>query len=173
MSEPDAVNLKTLLSSAKALLKPPQPLPSSPPALLERLRSSSELLPSWRSKPGWGEDDELDEIGDDDDSDKDKRKARRDALVQLVGKRSLDIVVGMQEWLEKEFWPLEARGGLDAKECELTTVRIKLTSSPSWHGGPQAVAPAARPRRGELPPFPDYRVHCWTAFACTDEPRLP
>lgn len=123
MSEPDAVNLKTLLSSAKALLRPPQPLPSSPPALLERLRSSSELLPSWRTKPGWGEDDELDEIGDDDDSDKDKRKARRDALVKLVGKRSLDIVVGMQEWLEKEFWPLEARGGLDAKECKLRKPR--------------------------------------------------
>lgn len=129
----DAVNLKTLLAAAKALLRPPAPLPSSPPALLERLRSSSELLPSWRNKPGWGEDDELDEIGDDDESDKEKRKVRRDALVQLAGKRSLDIVVGMQEWLEKEFWPLDARDGLDAKECKFAGKLSELTVSLAWN----------------------------------------
>lgn len=123
MAEPEQVNLKALLNSAKALLRPPQPLPSSPPLLLERLKASSELLPTWRQKEGWREDDELEEIGDDDDSDKAKRKARRDTLVLTVGKRSLDIVVGMQEWLEKEFWPIDDRGGLDAKECELTCGR--------------------------------------------------
>lgn len=109
--------LKTLLAAGKALLKPPDPLPSAPQLLLERLRESSALLP-WSDRAGWTEDDELDEIGDDDADDRGKRKARRDQLVLLVGQRCLDLVVAIQAFLGKEFWPAEYRQGLKETDCK-------------------------------------------------------
>lgn len=112
-------NLKALLAAGTALLRPPEPLPSTPPALIERLKAASELVP-WRDRPGWSEDDELEEIGDDDlERDVVKRKARRDTLVLLVGQRALDLLVAMQAWLGKEFWPREHKDGLGEKDCEL------------------------------------------------------
>lgn len=113
MSEPP---LKTLLAAGNALLEPPNPLPSDPPALLGRLKAAGDLL-EWRDRPGWTEDDELEEIGDG-DSDLAKRKARRDALVLLVGQRALDLLVAMQGVLAKEFWPAEHKKGLGEKDCE-------------------------------------------------------
>lgn len=116
MEQKQQPTLKDLLLASKALLQPPAPLPSSPPELLSRLRESSALLP-WRDRAGWTEDDELDQIGDD-DQDAAIRKQRRDELVRLVGSRSLDLVITMQAILVKEFWPVEQREGLDAKDCE-------------------------------------------------------
>lgn len=115
MSEP---SLKTLIAAGKALLQPPNPLPSAPPELLQRLRESSAELSIWRDRPGWTEDDELDEIGDDDTEDVSKRKARRDQLVLLVGQRCLDIVAAMHSFLGMEFWPADQRHGHGEKDCE-------------------------------------------------------
>lgn len=117
-------NLKTLLAAGNALLQPPEPLPSAPPALIARLKAAGDLVP-WRDRPGWTEDDELEEIGDDDpEGSVAKRKARRDALVLLVGQRSLDLVVAMQAWLAKEFWPPEHKDGLGEKDCEFLDIRL-------------------------------------------------
>ena len=118
-TSPQSLSLKQLLGVGTALLQPPAPLPSSPPELLDRLRQSSALVPpEWRQKAAWSEDDELDEIGDDENqNDPARRKQRRDALVLLAGLRCLDIITAMQALLVKEFWPLEQRGGLDAKDC--------------------------------------------------------
>ncbi|BEI84139.1 hypothetical protein CcaverHIS002_0407430 [Cutaneotrichosporon cavernicola] len=121
MGEP---TLKTLLTAGNALLEPPNPLPSAPPALLQRLKASGELLP-WRERPGWTEDLELEEIGDD-DTDPAKRKKRRDALVMLVGQRSLDLLVAMQGVLVKEFWPAEHKDGLVEKDFLLGTADLRL-----------------------------------------------
>jgi hypothetical protein len=121
-------SLKQLISTSKALLQPPAPLPSSPPELLDRLRQSSALVP-WRNKPGWTEDDELEQIGDDD-----KPKQRRDELVLVVGLRCLDIIEAMQEFLSKEFWPVDERGGLDAKDCTFVPgceVRSRISTDAS------------------------------------------
>lgn len=111
--------IKTLLAAATALLAPPAPLPSAPPALLERLRASSALLPGWRTRAGWTDDDELEQIGDDDDEASPARKERRDALVQLVGRRCLDILLALQAILGKEFWPAEFKDGMGDKDCGL------------------------------------------------------
>jgi hypothetical protein len=34
-----------------------------------------------------------------------------------VGKRSIDLVVALQWWLSKEFWPVNLREGLNEKDC--------------------------------------------------------
>ncbi|GMK57294.1 hypothetical protein CspeluHIS016_0401280 [Cutaneotrichosporon spelunceum] len=121
MGEP---SLKTLLAAGNALLEPPNPLPSAPPALLERLKASGERLP-WHDRPGWTEEDELEEVGDD-DVDPAKRKVRRDALVMLVGQRALDLLVAMQGVLSKEFWPIEHKDGLGEKDFLLGTADQRL-----------------------------------------------
>ncbi|TXT03818.1 hypothetical protein VHUM_04339 [Vanrija humicola] len=130
-SSPGTESIKTLLASATALLAPPAPLPSAPPALLERLRASSAVLPAWRTRPGWTEDDELEQIGDDDEASA-GRKERRDALVQLVGRRCLDILLAMQAQLAKEFWPAEFKDGMGDKDfllgtADLRTMRLMLS----------------------------------------------
>lgn len=40
-----------------------------------------------------------------------------DQLRILVGDRCLNLLVGMQRWLEKEHWPPEAREGLANSDC--------------------------------------------------------
>ncbi|CAK9786131.1 hypothetical protein CC85DRAFT_257343 [Cutaneotrichosporon oleaginosum] len=119
-----APHLKTLLAAGNALLEPPSPLPSAPPALLARLKAAGDLLP-WRDRPGWSDDDELEAVGDDGD-DPVKRKARRDALVMLVGQRALDLLVAMQGVLAKEFWPAEHKDGMGEKDFLLGTADQRL-----------------------------------------------
>lgn len=111
--------IRDLLDAGYTLLEPPAPIPSAPLALLDRLRNSAANVPVWRNRPAWNEDDELELIGIDSDADTDpvKRKQRRDELVLIVGERCVDLVVGLQWWLSKEFWPVNLREGLSEKDC--------------------------------------------------------
>jgi hypothetical protein len=120
----DRTALKSLLKVGTTLLQPPAPLPSAPAQILERLRQSSLLVPEWRDRAGWREEDELEEIGDDDETDAARRKERRDALVLAVGLRCLDILVAMQGVLEREFWPVEQRGIMEPKDCRSWLWRV-------------------------------------------------
>ncbi|KAL1405390.1 hypothetical protein Q8F55_009021 [Vanrija albida] len=150
-------SIKTLLASATALLAPPAPLPSAPPALLERLRASSAVLSSWRTRPGWTEDDELDQIGDDDEASR-ARKERRDALVQLVGRRCLDLLLALQAQLGKEFWPAEFKDGLGDKDFLLGTADLRVVRLMLSHAVASLLLPltlayvVGLPRRAPLDP---------------------
>jgi hypothetical protein len=112
--------LKVLLAASQALLRPPEPLPSSPPVLVARLRSASALLPeAWRlAQQGWHPDTELEQVGDDDLRDAPRRRERREGLLLVVGWRCFTLLREMQLWLEKEFWPVEERPGLNDQDCE-------------------------------------------------------
>lgn len=123
-SLPSQPGLKSLLSAAKELLRPPEPLPASPVKLLSRLSSASALLPaSWKNEQsGWLDSDEIEDIGDDsslkDPEDSARRKRRRDQLVYIVGKRCMILVVALQGFLVKEFLPPTDRGGFETKDCK-------------------------------------------------------
>jgi hypothetical protein len=79
--------LKQCLREANALLVPPSPLPTSPNELAKRL--NIELSP----------------------------KHTKAELQISVGKRCLGLLVDIQAWLEKEYWPVEHRDGLEASDC--------------------------------------------------------
>lgn len=118
--------LKVLLAASQALLRPPEPLPSSPPELLARLRSAGALLPeAWRlAHQGWHPVTELEQVGDDDLRDVPRRRERREGLLLVVGWRCFKLLREMQEWLEREFWPAEEREGLNDQDCELVDVLL-------------------------------------------------
>ncbi|OCF31043.1 hypothetical protein I316_07314 [Kwoniella heveanensis BCC8398] len=131
------LSLKQLLKSSDTLLKPPSPLSSNPPDLIQRLRQCSKTLPKdWRRRtPEWNDEDELDQIGDNglpggDGVDEQRRKRRRDELVFVVGKRCFALIKSMQVVLEKECWPKDQRGGLDQNECRSNRTLLP-TRSPS------------------------------------------
>ncbi|WRT66062.1 uncharacterized protein IL334_003014 [Kwoniella shivajii] len=124
--------LKNLLKAADTLLKPPTPLSSNPPELLQRLRACSRSLPKeWRRvTPEWCNEDEQEQIGDhsnvQDDVDESRKKRRRDELVFVVGKRCFALINAMQVTLEKEFWPVEMRGDLAQNDFLLGTADLRL-----------------------------------------------
>ncbi|WVR07318.1 hypothetical protein IAU60_004359 [Kwoniella sp. DSM 27419] len=117
------ITLKQLLKSSDVLLRPPAPLPSNPPDLLQRLRQCSRSLPKdWRRRAeDWLEEDETEAVGDTstetDGFHAERRKARRDELVLTVGKRCFILTQAMQQILEQEFWPDELRTGHQQDDC--------------------------------------------------------
>jgi hypothetical protein len=122
-------NVKDCLESAQILIRPAGPFPTDVTELRVRLRDSWKALPhSW--------DDGLAtlarQVSAEDESDT-KEEESVDRLVagvqalstkgqevqRLFGLRCLDILVGLQAVLEREFWPAESRGH-DVKDCKLS-----------------------------------------------------
>lgn len=85
---------RALLKAGKALLVSTSDYSSQ--ALRDILKASSGVLPEWRSREAWTEDTELEEIGHGDDA------TKRSSVLDLVGRRSLDILLAVQVWLELE-----------------------------------------------------------------------
>ncbi|WWD17535.1 hypothetical protein CI109_101976 [Kwoniella shandongensis] len=138
-TSPGGPSLKTLLRASEALLKPPQPLPSSPPELLQRLKGCSKLLPKeWKkSCSEWNEEDELEQIGDNAPTGlpsgsavssevEQRRKRRKEELLFVVGKRCFALIKAIQGWLRKEFWPKDQRGGMEQRDFLLGTADLRL-----------------------------------------------
>ena len=80
--------LKQCLKEANILLQPPNPLPTTPNELAKRLGIESSP------------------------------NHTRAELQLLVGERCLQLLVDIQVWLEKEYWPAECRDGLQTSDCE-------------------------------------------------------
>lgn len=133
----DEVTLKVLLAAGTALLRPPAPLPVEPTELVRRLEASGSLVPErWQSsRSAWRglsaiaeavEDSSTPTIppkSDDGHLDHDRPSVGKNHLdraqaMLLVGERCLDLVVGLQGWLEKEFWPSRFNDGLESRDCE-------------------------------------------------------
>nr|XP_019007023.1 uncharacterized protein I203_00619 [Kwoniella mangroviensis CBS 8507]OCF70484.1 hypothetical protein I203_00619 [Kwoniella mangroviensis CBS 8507] len=130
---PTGPTLKNLLKSAEVLLKPPTPLSSNPTELIQRLKACSKSLPKeWRkSTPEWCPEDEQERSTDQDQTDEELKKRRRDELVFVVGKRCFAIIKSIQSILEREFWPKELReaegsGGLNEGDFLLGTADLRL-----------------------------------------------
>jgi hypothetical protein len=128
----DDITLKTLITAATALLRPPTPLPAAPTELVHRLQACSAALPTdWKRRYGWNEEEE--EEGVDDNGgpvSAEATKKCRDELRLRVGKRCLMLVEGIQRWLRMEFWSAEFKQGLDTKDCEFVfpPLRALLTT---------------------------------------------
>lgn len=81
-------SLKKLLATAKVLIPHTGPLTDDRTELCQRLKVDSSTSQT------------------------------SEQLRILAGNRCLVLLVGMQRWLEKEYWPVEAKEGLVASDCE-------------------------------------------------------
>lgn len=122
---------KSILKAAHELLQPPSALPT------DRLELGRRVQASWRALPeSWNEglttiakdlgevnggsgsaEEELEEIGTSITRSASPRK--QGAVDLLVGLRCLDLLVGLQAILIREFWPAEVRGG-EARDCKFS-----------------------------------------------------
>ncbi|KAK8864164.1 hypothetical protein IAR55_001410 [Kwoniella newhampshirensis] len=144
-TSPGGPSLRTLLRAGEVLLRPPQPLPSNPPDILQRLKACSKVLPKeWkRSCPEWSDDDELDQVGNSAPAlpsavivnpntgvmvmeEEQRRKKRKEELLFIVGKRCFALIKAIQNWLKREFWPKDERGGMEQKDFLLGTADLRL-----------------------------------------------
>ncbi|KAI9639557.1 uncharacterized protein MKK02DRAFT_39872 [Dioszegia hungarica] len=128
---------KSILKAAHELLQPPSALPT------DRLELGRRVQASWRALPeSWNEglttiakdlgevnggsgsaEEELEEIGTSITRSASPRK--QGAVDLLVGLRCLDLLVGLQAILIREFWPAEVRGG-EARDFILGTADLRL-----------------------------------------------
>lgn len=107
-SGPDSV--KAILRAAHVLLQPPTPLPTGTAELQRRVKES------WKAQPhSWDEGLAAVAHGILDYKTTDDAGTR--TIGDLVRLRCLDLLLGLQGVLIKEFWPVEARAGYEAKDC--------------------------------------------------------
>lgn len=122
---------KSILKAAHKLLQPPAALPTDRIELGRRVEASWKVLSQGYneglaviakdlSEAGGGSDSaeaELEEIGSSIARSAIPRK--QGAVDQLVGLRCLDLLVGLQAVLIREFWPAGVRGG-EARDCKFS-----------------------------------------------------
>ncbi len=85
---------RALLKAGKVLLVSTSDHSSQ--ALRDILKASSCVLPEWRSRDAWTEDTELEEIGHGGDA------TRRATVLNVIGRRALEVLLAVQVWLELE-----------------------------------------------------------------------
>lgn len=126
-------SVKDILEAAQILLQPPATLPTDSSELRARLNDSWRALPhSWddglaalarqisgSDQPDTEEEEDLDQLI----AGVEALSTENQGDQKLFGLRCLDILVGLQAVLEKEFWPAESRGH-DAKDCTSTPIHV-------------------------------------------------